>query len=263
VIRLPIVLAIVRREWLEIMRNRLLLFAVLVPPAILIALPVGILVSGQAPSIGPDALARLMAGHPEWAGFSPRQVFAAMGLQQFVLLFLLMPGYIPLAITAYSIVGEKQSRTLEAVLVTPIRTVELLAGKAAAAAVPGVAAAWLAYAVLVSVAAVMLGSPIVATMTGPVWYSAVFALGPAIGLFAVVAGMMISSRVNDPRAAQQLGMVVMLPLIALIVSQSATGFLSGPTAYLDVAAAVAAVGIVGVRFSVRLFGRESILTRWR
>ncbi len=258
-----IVTAIVRREWLEIARNRLLLFAVLVPPALLVALPVGILVSGQTPPITADGLARIVAAHPAWAGFSARQVLAAMALQQFVLFFLLMPGYIPLAITAYSIVGEKQSRTLEAVLVTPLRTVELVAGKAIAAAVPGVVAAWLAYAGLVTAAGMTLGAPIVAAITGPVWYAAVFALGPAIGLFAVVAGVAISSRVDDPRAAQQLGMVVMLPLIALILSQSATGFLTGPREYLELAAVVTAVGIAGIRFSVRLFGRESILTRWR
>lgn len=261
--RPSIVIAIVRREWLEILRNRLLLFAILVPPALLIALPVGLLFSGQAPPIAAEGLARIVAAHPGWAGFTARQVLAAMALQQFVLFFLLMPGYIPLAITAYSIVGEKQARTLEAVLVTPVRTIEVVAGKAIAAVVPGVAAAWLAYASLLAATWLTLGAPVAAEIAGPVWYAAVFALGPAIGLFAVVAGVAISSRVNDPRAAQQLGMVVMLPLIGLILSQSATGFLTGPREYLELAAAVAAVGIAGIRLSVRLFARESILTRWR
>ena len=33
-----------------------------------------------------------------------------------------MPAYIPLSIATFSIIGEKQARTLEPVLATPIRT---------------------------------------------------------------------------------------------------------------------------------------------
>ena len=48
-----------------------------------------------------------------------------------------MPAYIPLSIATFIIIGEKQARSLEPVLAAPIRTVELLAGKAIAALVPG------------------------------------------------------------------------------------------------------------------------------
>ena len=75
---------------------------------------------------------------------------------QFV--FLLMPATVPLAIASYSIVGEKQTRSLEAVLATPIRTTELLAGKAVAALVPGILAAWAAYAVMVALGPHAIGA---------------------------------------------------------------------------------------------------------
>ena len=51
-----------------------------------------------------------------------------------------MPAYIPLSIATFSIIGEKLARSLEPVLAAPIRTSELLAGKAVAALVPGVLA---------------------------------------------------------------------------------------------------------------------------
>jgi ABC-2 type transport system permease protein len=75
--------------------------------------------------------------------------------------------------------------------------------------------------------------------------------------------MAISSRVNDPRAAQQLGTVIVLPLFGFFVIQLQSGHLLSAREYLLAAAAVFAVGVAGLRVGVRLFGRESILTRWR
>jgi ABC-type Na+ efflux pump permease subunit len=78
-----------------------------------------------------------------------------------------------------------------------------------------------------------------------------------------VTGIAISSRVNDPRAVQQIGTVIILPLVGFMVLQLQSGRLLETRDYLVAAAAVAAVAVAGLRLTVRLFGRESILTRWR
>jgi len=49
---------------------------------------------------------------------------------------------IPVNIAAYSVVGEKTTRSLEPLLATPITTAELLIGKNMAAAIPAVLATW-------------------------------------------------------------------------------------------------------------------------
>ena len=102
----------------------------------------------------------------------------AFVMQQFMIMFLIIPAYIPLAVASYSIVGEKQTRSLEAVLATPIRTSELLAGKSIASLVPGVLAAWLAYAVMVLLVGIVAGARIAGLLLEPTWLVAVFALGP-------------------------------------------------------------------------------------
>ena len=51
-------------------------------------------------------------------------------IDQILVLYMLAPLFIPLTIASYSIIGEKQLRTLEPLLATPIRTWELLAAKA-------------------------------------------------------------------------------------------------------------------------------------
>jgi ABC-2 type transport system permease protein len=263
VIRPSIVAAVVRRELLEIVRNRTLLAAIVIPPIILVALPILVVSLGGKQTLPVQIVANLRAARPEWADLSARELANAFGVQQMLVFFLLMPATIPLAIASYSIVGEKQTRSLEAVIAAPISTEELLAGKAIAAIAPAVVTVWLAYVALIVVAGVALGSGLARVVTDPTWLVTVFALGPAIGLISVVSGIAISSRVNDPRAAQQIGTVIVLPIVGFMVIQLQSGNLLAVRDYLAAAGVVALVGVAGLRVAVRLFGRESILTRWR
>ena len=53
----------------------------------------------------------------------------------------------------------------------------------------------------------------------PVWLVAFGILAPLFALLAVGMAVIASSRTNDPRAAQQLGAVVILPISALLSAQ--------------------------------------------
>jgi ABC-2 type transport system permease protein len=174
-----------------------------------------------------------------------------------------MPAYIPLSIATFSIIGEKQARTLEPVLAAPIRTLELLAGKAVAALVPGVLAGWVTYVTFVTLASLVYGPALFGVVTDASWLIGVFLLGPAVGLSSVVAGVIVSSRVNDPRVAQQVGGVIVVPIVAVTLLQATATVLVGPTGYLILAIVVFAVSLAGLRVGVTLFDREAILTRWR
>jgi len=92
--RTLIVLAVIGREWRELVRNKLLLASIVIrhPPG---ALPIILVrVAGRAPSIPASAVAQIVAGHPQWAGLTPAEVGMAFALQQFLVTFLLLPGYI-------------------------------------------------------------------------------------------------------------------------------------------------------------------------
>ena len=262
-IRPAIVAAVVRRELLEIVRNRTLLAAIVIPPIILVALPVIVVSLGGKQSLPAEIVATLRAARPDWAGFTAEELVNAFGIQQMLVFFLLMPATIPLAIASYSIVGEKQTRSLEAVVAAPISTEELLAGKAIAAIAPAVLTVWLAFFALIALSSVALGPALARVVVDPTWIVTVCALGPAIGLLSVIAGIAISSRVNDPRAAQQIGTVIVLPIVGFMVIQLQSGQLLAAKDYLTAAGVVALIGLAGLRVAVRLFGRESILTRWR
>jgi ABC-2 type transport system permease protein len=261
--RAGIVWTVLRREWYETVRNRLLMSTIILPPILLTVAPIVLASAVGERALPPELAHQVLEQRPEWSSFTPAELAGAFAVQQFLVFFLLMPAYIPLSIATFSIIGEKQARSLEPVLAAPIRTSELLAGKAIAALVPGVLAGWATYVIFVILASVVYGAALLGVVTDPSWLAGVFVLGPAVGLSSVVAGVIVSSRVNDPRAAQQIGGVVIVPVIALVLLQATGTLLVGPVGYLALSAGVLAVAAVGLRIGVRLFDREAILTRWR
>jgi ABC-2 type transport system permease protein len=261
--RLSIVATVLGREWLETSRNRLLMATIGVPPIILTIAPIALAgVIGER-SLPDELVGVVLAQRPEWSSFTPSELAGAFAVQQFLVFFLLMPAYIPLAIATFSIIGEKQARSLEPVLAAPIRTIELLAGKVIAALVPGVLAGWLTYLVFVTLATFVYGPNLLGVVTDASWLMGVFVLGPAIGLSSVVAGVIVSSRVSDPRVAQQIGGIIIVPIIAVILLQATGTVLVGAAGYFVLAVIVTIVSLVGLRIGVVLFDREAILTRWR
>jgi ABC-2 type transport system permease protein len=261
--RLAMVLTILRREWAELLRNPLLLATIVGPPIVLTIAPlaVGGFVRGEPlPAELVDQLRRV---RPEWSRLSNDDLGLAYGFQQFLLFFLMMPAFIPLSIATFSIIGEKQSRSLEAVLATPVRTSELLTGKALAALTPGLLGGGLAYVAFVALVGALFGQVLRDVVAGADWIAAVVLLGPAIGLLAIVLGIIVSARVSDPRTAQQVGAIIVVPLVAATIAQASGAFAIGPLGYALSAFVTLVVALIGLRIAVVVFGRESILTRWR
>ncbi len=261
--RFGILTTVLRREWAETVRNRLLMSTILIPPMILTIAPLALAAVVGERALPPPLAESVLSQRPEWAAFSTAELAGAFAVQQFLAFFLLMPAYIPLSIATFSIIGEKQARTLEPVLAAPIRTVELLSGKAIAALVPGILAGWVAYVAFVALASIVYGPALFGVVTDASWLVGVFVLGPSVGLSSVVAGVIVSSRVNDPRVAQQIGGIIVGPIIAITLLQATGTLLVGPAGYLILALIVLVISLIGLRAGVAMFDREAILTRWR
>jgi ABC-2 type transport system permease protein len=176
---------------------------------------------------------------------------------------LIVPIIVPMVISTFSIIGEKQARGLEPLLATPIRTWELLLGKSLAAALPAVGATWIAYGILVAGMGI-LASPVVfaATISG-MWLLAMLIIAPLLALLGVNLGILVSSRVNDTRVAQQLGSLVVLPLVGLGIAQTLGKIPYSLPMFAAGALALAALDVAILVAATRLFQRETILTRWR
>jgi len=82
-------------------------------------------------------------------------------------------------------------------------------------------------------------------------------------ILSVEVNVLISSRVSDVRAAQQLGGMVVLPIIIVMLLASTVQTMPLLTLSLVVSAALAIADVALFYLSKATFQREEILTRWR
>jgi ABC-2 type transport system permease protein len=257
---------VVRKEWAEVFKNRFVLFTVAFMPLIATAIPLTALYvtrqgSGLEELAAEDIPSKFTALCGSMSSGECGQYFL---ISQFMLLFMLIPLAIPVTFAAYSIVGEKTTRTLEPVLATPITTVELLGGKMLAAVVPAISVTWFAFGAFAGGAWLIVGnSAALSHMTDALWLSAIFVLGPLMALAAVCIAVMVSSRTSEPRVAEQLSMLVILPLLGLFFGQITGLFFINEQLILWLAVFVGILDLGLLAFASHLFQRETILTRWK
>jgi ABC-2 type transport system permease protein len=256
---------IISKEWAEVFKNRLVLFTVAFLPLILTALPlVTIYFTNQIPAEVNTVDSETFEFFGDMCiGLSELDCTAVYMLNLYTLMFMILPVAIPGTIASYSIVGEKSARSLEPLLATPITTTELLVGKMIAACVPAIVATWLAFTVYAIAARLMVSDAVFARALNPLWLVAVFLVSPLLTLFAVTIAVMVSSRVTDPRVAEQLSTLVILPIIFLILGQSVGWLLVDGQLVLLLGGVLLFVNAGLVYLSVKLFEREVILTRWK
>lgn len=256
---------VVVRELRDVCRSRLILTTLIVPTILYVVVSLVALSAGHLPGVAgmtPGELEALERSLPR-SGMPSVEAFQLLLVDQILVLYMLAPLFIPLTIASYSIIGEKQLRTLEPLLATPIKTWELLTAKSVAATVPGMLVGWVSYAAFLILAALIASPTVLWHALGAVWLVSFGVLSPLFALLAVAMAVIASSRTNDPRAAQQLGAVIILPISALLSAQ-VFGFVRLDVSHallLAVGATIADVALLWL--AVRLFDRETILTRWR
>jgi ABC-2 type transport system permease protein len=262
--------ALLAKELLDL-RGHLSLFA----PAVLIAGMVTLLpvfVAVVVPSLSGDPLATSNDLEAALGGYrtqdrirslDPETAAQAYVFQHFLLLLVLAPITSSVSIAAHGIVSEKQARTLEPLLSTPITTLELLTAKVAAAWLPALAVTVGALVVYGGAVALFARTGVLqAFLDGP---SLAFVAGPGLlaALAAVQLAVCVSSVVDDARTAQQVGALVILPLVGLFLAQLFGAITVTPAVVFTATTGLLLLNILLMAVAVRLFRRESILTRWR
>ncbi len=134
----------------------------------------------------------------------------------YLLLYLLgIPALVPAAVAAYSVVGERQQGTLEPVLTTPIRREEFLIGKALAALIPSLAVSFGVYAFVIASVELFAQPAVAAALLHSTQILSQIAFTPLLACWSIWVGIAISTRSNDLRVAQQLGMLANAPLVVV------------------------------------------------
>jgi ABC-2 type transport system permease protein len=238
------------------------LMSVLLPFFVAVVVPY---VAGEPLSDSSDfqVAIEMYRDQPGARDLDPEGAIQAWIFQQFLVLMVLTPVAGAMSVAAYSVVGEKQARTLEPLLATPITTFELLLAKVLGALLPAVALT-LGYFALYVAGVAMVARP------GVFWIlltarslATLFILGPLAALAALQLAVCVSSRVNDARSAQQIGALVVLPIAALLVAQLFGALQLTMPVLTAIAVGLAGFDAVVLWAAIVLFDRESILTRWR
>jgi ABC-2 type transport system permease protein len=264
--------ALARKDLSEVRQNKVAWIpAAIVPTVIVVLLPLAFIL---APTLFPPS-----AATPASSGsvqtliglVPPSMVNELHGLndaQRWVVfstgfisapMVLLLPLMFSSIAGADSFVGERERKTLEALLYTPATDGELFLGKVIASVVPALLLTWTSfviYGVVVNVA----GWHIMQRVWFPTaaWWPLMLWVAPAIATLGMAAAVLISSRVSTFMEAYQLTGSLVVIVLALIIAQ-ATGVLSlSVLMTFIVGAAFWAVDAILVWLSVRLFSRGAV-----
>jgi ABC-2 type transport system permease protein len=262
--------AVMRKDLAELVRQpatmipALLMVAGALIPAFAIAIIVPRL-SGESLAESEFAEAARSAASivPELQGLSGAALVQGFLFHQFLLLLLMVPIVGSMALAAHAVIGEKQARSLEPLLATPLETTELLAAKALTPLLVSLLLLGVALSLYLAGVAVMAAPGVWQSLVGPRTLLVVGLGGPLVSLAGLQSAVILSSRVNDARSAQQLGGLIVLPLTVAFVAQVIGQSLLGPAVLFAGIAALIVVNAGLLWLGVRVFDRETILMRWR
>jgi ABC-2 type transport system permease protein len=235
---------------------------VLIPLFVAVAVPY---FSGERLSDSRDfqIAVEMYRDQPASRALDPEGAIQAWIFQQFLLMLILAPIAGSMSVAAYTIIGEKQARTLEPLLATPITTIELLAGKILGSLLPAVGIAIACFFFYLACVVIFARPGVAWTLVAPRSLAIVFILGPVASLVALQLAVFVSSRVNDARSAQQLGALIILPVVGLLIAQLTGNVTLTARGILLISGALIVVNAALMRIGTALFDRESILTRWK
>jgi ABC-type transport system involved in multi-copper enzyme maturation permease subunit len=178
-----------------------------------------------------------------------------------VLLYLLgIPALVPSFVAAYAVVGERLQGTLEPVLTTPIRADELLLGKALASLLPSVAVAYVVYGLFLACVELFADPRVATGLIRPPDLVAQVLFTPLVAAFSIWLAILISTRSNDVRVAQQLAVLASLPTIAVTTLVAFTAIPASSETAAVAAVLLLGLNVFGWRLASATFDRERLIT---
>ncbi|HEV3359479.1 MAG TPA: ABC transporter permease subunit [Pseudonocardiaceae bacterium] len=231
--------AIFRKELRDYRRNRFVMGSMAVLPVIFVALPMVQLFRVQVSMSSPALNLHI-------------------GLS--LLYLLAIPTFIPSALAAYSVVGEREQGTLEPVLITPIHRQEFLIGKALAAFVPTLVVAYAIFGIFLAAAAIFAAPGIASAVFAGSHLLVQLLFTPLLAGWSIWVGIAVSTRVSDVRAAQQLGVLASLPPLVIVALLSLNVIPPSLWLALGFAAALLIIDGLAWRAVASMFDRERLIT---
>lgn len=183
-------------------------------------------------------------------------------IEAFLPLMPMIVGFFPVSISLVialeTFVGEKERRSLEPLLSTPLTNTELYLGKVVAATIPPLVAGYVG--IVIYLGGLILGSQ--QWRPEPVLVLQILALTTVQALVMVTGAVVISSQTTSTRAANLLASAIILPMSLLVVFESFIMIKPDMRYTLwYIVVGLLVVVVLLVRTGSRIFRREELLGR--
>ncbi|MDF1563567.1 MAG: ABC transporter permease subunit [Deltaproteobacteria bacterium] len=249
---------LLQRELRDTLRSPALLASMISLPITVVVVPLVLVV--YLDRAAPEATRAAIQQLYELKAEDPTELLVEAVAFAWLPIFLLMPVFVPILLSAQSVGGERERKTLEPLLATPVSTTQIVLAKSLASVVPAVLLCWLSAAVFIGgldwVAYRGNGSLPLPDLP---WAVGVLVLGPLLSIFGNAVAVAISARVRDPRAAQNLAAMTVMPVIGLGITQIAGGVRLGIGFYVVATVVLVALDVGLVYLAAALFDRERLL----
>ena len=266
--------AIARKDLREVMQNKMVWAPALIVPLIFaVAMPIVMSVVPQ--TIPVDDVERelgdmdvMLASMPAslkaiFDGKSLEQIFVIYMLGfMFAPMFLIMPIMFSSVIGSDSFAGERERKTMEALLYMPTSDLELFTGKVLSALIPAISLSWLTF--LVNIIVVNVASyPLFGKVWFPLatWWPLMFWLTPALAVLGISGTVLISSRVKTFMEAYQSSSSLVLFVLALVIGQVSGVMFLGVATEMIIGLFIWLVDAVLIYLSVTNFNRSSLIAK--
>ena len=266
------ILAIVRKDLKVALQNKGVLLPIIILPLILfVAFPwIMVYASSLADTTGTsfsnvdELLERMPPGLlNELSGYTLNQQIIVFTLVYMLApLFLIMPIMVSSVLAADSFAGEKERKTMEALLYTPTSDRELFTAKLLGpwtAAVTVALLSFVLYAVMVNLA----GWQSIGRIFFPtwMWVALVFWVTPAVAGLGLVVMVFVSARAQGFQDAYQTGGLVVLPVVALMIGQISGVLYFSLSVVLLVGLLIWLIDLVLLWFASKSFRRGELMAR--
>ena len=264
--------AIVRKDLKVAMQNKGVVLPMILLPLILFVIFPWIM--AYVPSLAStpgtsfnnmdELLARMPAGLlNELRGYTSEQQMIVFALVYMLApMFLIMPLMVSSVFAADSFAGEKERKTLEALLYTPTTDRELFTAKllgAWAAAIAVGLMSFVVYAIMVNAA----GWHSIGHIFFPnwMWIALVLWVTPAVAGLGLVVMVFVSVRAQGFQDAYQTGGLVVLPVLLLMIGQISGVMYFSLGVVLVVGLVIWLIDAVLLWFASKSFRRGELMTR--
>ncbi len=255
-------LALVKKDIRSVTANKRVLTAMLVVPiALTIVLP-SVFVIGSI--LAPETISDfqvLLDMLPATVEGSKQELILGLLLNKIMpIFFLMIPIMVSSVMAASSFVGEKEKRTLETLLYSPLSLKQLFQSKILAGFLVGIAVSYLAFlAMILTVEAEMLiltGNMILPDAS---WLIVMLLIAPALSLAAIAITVRGSARAQSMEESQQRAVLLLFPLLALIIGQFGGMLLINVWLLLGLGAILVVVDLLLMRGAAGRFTYEQLL----